>query len=73
MHGMLVISLQAILEEALAVGRFNTGNVRHLPDLLRPENMRQLREHSAVFCFSGLSSHRGRRRRRLRTFRHDGR
>ncbi|MFB9469759.1 hypothetical protein ACFFR3_09605 [Nonomuraea salmonea] len=48
---MLVISLQAILEEALAVGRFNTGNVRHLPDLLRPENMRQLREHSAVFCF----------------------
>ncbi|MBB6349836.1 hypothetical protein ACWGH8_24520 [Nonomuraea muscovyensis] len=48
---MLVISLQAILEEATAEARFNVGQVKDLSHLLRPDNLRKLREYSSVCCF----------------------
>lgn len=48
---MLVISLQAILEEATAEHRFDVGQIKDLSALLRPESLRRLRDHSPVCCF----------------------
>lgn len=48
---MLVISLQAILEEATAAYRFDVGQIKDLSALLRPEALRRFREHSPVCCF----------------------
>ncbi|MBF6180815.1 hypothetical protein [Nocardia otitidiscaviarum] len=48
---MLVISVQAILEEATSDARFDGGNVRQLSSLLEAENLARLRRDYSTVCF----------------------
>ncbi|MGW1158685.1 hypothetical protein ACWD5Q_08720 [Streptomyces sp. NPDC002513] len=53
---MYVLSLAALLEEAAADVRNQTGNIRALNELLRPENVRRLREFARAYCFLAFHS-----------------
>jgi hypothetical protein len=48
---MLVLSFAAMAEEAAAISKNLSGNIRRLEDLAQPEVMAKMRDFARVYCF----------------------